>query len=639
MNICAELAPRIVAFLDGELTDAEAATVASHLEACDACRAQRRAIVATRRLLGEIPAPAPDPDAWKRIRREIRPTPRVARAWNAPIPMWAAGSVAAGFLGLAVLINGFGGGSGRVVDPDERSATPVERDSQAALDARRGVPAAPGVLGGHSAKAGVGDVASPGGPSGAVRSGTGRPAGGITPFPHVPLPAPPEDEGPPVGAGDAATTTPPLPPVDPTEEGDGVGVGVGAGVEVAPGSHPPRSQPAALPQAPSTPAVVQWESVQLSPVDAPRLPELPSFMIAARAFDPAIGLPVPRGERLVALHELENGDLLVDRGGDGKPEHYFKISRRRASREGVTFPLQIQRGEAGPKQQLRVTVRKDGEQWLFENRTARRGKWLGRTVLLLDGDHNGRYDDNGRDVLIFGERAEVVPVSDVVLSKDGLTEFGVDPLGGRFAVRPYAGTTGRLKLEASYQGSGSATSVVVRSGDHFFEIARGSGTAMTVPTGTYTVATGSVVSKHARMRILTGASVSVEVAASAEDAEPAVVALGGRCAMAYGLDGDPEQGWVSVALTSISVTGEAGEIYEPVGQGLRMVRFAVRDGEGRLVREQNAAPTRCPKNGHERFGVKLPNNMARDDISVFLFAPAYEQTFGSVAGTFPEQRR
>ena len=79
MNICAELRPRIVAFLDGELTDAEAATVASHLEACDECRAERQVIVATRELLGEIPAPAPAPDAWKRLRREIRPAPRVSR--------------------------------------------------------------------------------------------------------------------------------------------------------------------------------------------------------------------------------------------------------------------------------------------------------------------------------------------------------------------------------------------------------------------------------------------------------------------------------------------------------------------------------------------------------------------------------
>ena len=114
---------------------------------------------------------------------------------------------------------------------------------------------------------------------------------------------------------------------------------------------------------------------------------------------------------------------------------------------------------------------------------------------------------------------------------------------------------------------------------------------------------------------------------------------GGQCAMAYKLDGDPEQGMVSVALTSIAVHGQGGEIYEPVGRGLRMVSFALRDGDGRLIRQQKAAPTRCPKNGHERFGVKLPKSVSRDDVSVQLFAPAYEKTFGSVAGTFPEKRR
>ncbi|MHC5019465.1 MAG: anti-sigma factor family protein [Planctomycetota bacterium] len=624
MNICAELRPRIVAFLDGELSDAAAATVASHLEACDACRAERATIVATRELLGELPAPAPAPDAWKRIRREIRPTPRVARAWNAPIPMWAVGSMAAGFLGLAVLFNA--GESSRTV-PDTDSVT---QPGDAEWDKRRVQPTAPGIT--PSRKPGIDVVPGPGTPSPADPASAGGdpphqtpPEDDVTPAgPRVPAPGPKTAAPTPSAGTEPAAPTVPAPAAGTEEPAT-----PSAGVE--------HSEPVD-PAGPSTPAVVQWESVALSRVDAPRLPAALAHLAEPVAFSPGGALPIPRGAGFVETHVKDNGDLVVDRVGKERREHFFTISRRRAqqNRDGVSFDL-VAQYENGQTAVLQVSVRKAGDQWLFQNRTARRGKWLGKTVVVVDGDHNGRYADPGEDLVVFAERAEVVPVSSVLLTRDGLTEFGVDPLGGRFRVRPYTGATGTLQVDAAYNGSGKATSVVVRSGARYFEVARHAGTPVALPVGTYTVVDGLMVSKHARMRILTGESASVEV--TEEAAAPAAIALGGQCAMEYGLDGDPEQGWVSVALTSIAVRGGAGEVYEPLGQGLRMVSFQLRDAEGRLLKQQKAAPTRCPKNGHERFGVKLPNSVARDDVSVQLFAPAYEKTFGSVAGAFPEKRR
>ena len=130
MSICPEMRRRIVAFLDGELPDAEAAAVASHLEACGDCRAERARITDVQDLLAAVPAPAPDPQAWKRLRRRLRPGRTITL--RRPMPFLfasgAVGSVAAGFMALAVILAGYGPGD------EVRSAG---RDGRRASDAPR----------------------------------------------------------------------------------------------------------------------------------------------------------------------------------------------------------------------------------------------------------------------------------------------------------------------------------------------------------------------------------------------------------------------------------------------------------------------------------------------------------------------
>jgi len=338
--------------------------------------------------------------------------------------------------------------------------------------------------------------------------------------------------------------------------------------------------------------------------------------------------------------DRRRSDLLIDLGGRDVPGENYRVSRRDAENRGVQFDLLIWH-EDGRPERINVTLTKtrpgDGEQWYVRNNTARYGKWMGEFIVVMDGNHNGRYDDTelshqGMDAVHFVKRGVVAPLSSVLRTDQGLVEFEVAENGGRFRTRPYDGPTGAVTVDDRCHGSGTYSSVLIASGGKVFDVVAAKGAEVRVPTGTYALVGGTFQSESVRLRVLRGTHPEFGVA----DEGVAAVALGGRCGLSFRLDGDPEAGHLSVACTSVGVVGESGEGYEPVGQGLRRVRFSLRRrADGRLLWEQGTHVTRCPKNGYERFAVKLPNSLQADDLRVQMFAPDYERMFGSVAGAEP----
>ncbi|MCI0342367.1 MAG: hypothetical protein L0216_14700 [Planctomycetales bacterium] len=303
----------------------------------------------------------------------------------------------------------------------------------------------------------------------------------------------------------------------------------------------------------------------------------------SREFDPAAGqLPLPRGDGQVPLRELPNGNLLVDAGGDGGP--WVEVPDRGPQ----TISVQV-RHEGGSPRALHVRlerVRGGGPgagragreaRWTLRNVTARAGRWQKEPVLLLDGDHDGRYDDPGADALVFSDGVPI-PLGSTVACKAGLLDVAVDdPSGETLRMKPHEGLVGGLRVHAIYQGDAQMQSVVLRSGDRYVEVSGGPGTArsrrvVTVPVGRWELAGGWVSGTDFQARVRPGSCPPVVVEAVGG---PCEILLGGSCR----LDARWERGAggeITIAADSVAIVGASGEVYEERSGGLQAVRASFR---------------------------------------------------------------
>jgi outer membrane lipoprotein-sorting protein len=104
LHRCIDIEPRLRSFLDGELTDSEAAEIRDHLDGCPSCRASLEAAKGVARLVGRLPGeiePPPHFGADLQIRlaalRAPKPRPRWSRRYS------LAGATLAGSL-LALIL-------------------------------------------------------------------------------------------------------------------------------------------------------------------------------------------------------------------------------------------------------------------------------------------------------------------------------------------------------------------------------------------------------------------------------------------------------------------------------------------------------------------------------------------------------
>lgn len=73
-NDCQLVQPQLSAYHDGELSGAQVAVIAKHVESCSACSSELNAIASLGSVFNQAPVPAKPADLWQRIEREL-PTP------------------------------------------------------------------------------------------------------------------------------------------------------------------------------------------------------------------------------------------------------------------------------------------------------------------------------------------------------------------------------------------------------------------------------------------------------------------------------------------------------------------------------------------------------------------------------------
>lgn len=100
---CGEVREAIVAWLDGELTPAEATRVAEHLDACEACAAERAAHEAAWKALDSLEPVAARPGWLQEVEREILAAPAPGGVLLR-FPIWAAAAAAAVLLAVGLAL-------------------------------------------------------------------------------------------------------------------------------------------------------------------------------------------------------------------------------------------------------------------------------------------------------------------------------------------------------------------------------------------------------------------------------------------------------------------------------------------------------------------------------------------------------
>jgi anti-sigma factor RsiW len=106
---CQDVAPKLSAFLDGELLDAERMVVGQHLDTCEPCAAEYRSLAFAWERLGQLPRAEPRAHLWPGIEARIaRETARRGRRWFVwhPFPALATVALIVGLL-LGLRLGGF----------------------------------------------------------------------------------------------------------------------------------------------------------------------------------------------------------------------------------------------------------------------------------------------------------------------------------------------------------------------------------------------------------------------------------------------------------------------------------------------------------------------------------------------------
>jgi hypothetical protein len=180
--------------------------------------------------------------------------------------------------------------------------------------------------------------------------------------------------------------------------------------------------------------------------------------------------------------ETEANRIVVDRNGDGKPEELIKGT------EG-TVTVQVSYG-GGEKSSYAVRLFGDGSgNWTYDRWGYMSGKVQGTTLVLIDENANGLYDEVGKDRMVVGDGTQAHPLSPIVSLAGKLYELTVEPSGTRVRTRPYTGEVGTLDLASKFRSKGKLSSAVVKNGRNHFEV--GGGPA-TLPVGEYRLFSGVV---------------------------------------------------------------------------------------------------------------------------------------------------
>jgi hypothetical protein len=260
------------------------------------------------------------------------------------------------------------------------------------------------------------------------------------------------------------------------------------------------------------------------------------------------GIPIPHAnaERFATESDGKSLSLGVDTDGDGSVDKrikgakgYLELGARTADGKALEYALRL---------------RAVGTAYEFATAGVMRGRLCGETIVLIDQNNNGVWNEFGVDAMVVGSGKAASFLSKVANLGGSLYELAVDADGREVRATKWAGDSGELDLRKGFKARGKLDSVVVTSqnGSMSFELSQG---ALRVPAGTYKIAGGQASSGVETVRIGGGRMNGVAV----KSGETTALDWGGPLVAEFAFAREGEV--VKIEPAALHFFGAAGEEY------------------------------------------------------------------------------
>lgn len=154
-------------------------------------------------------------------------------------------------------------------------------------------------------------------------------------------------------------------------------------------------------------------------------------------------------------------------------------------------------------------------EWSFMAGSEVTGK-IGKTkIRIIDQNHNGRFDDVGKDAMVIGNGRAASFLSEVVSIDGELRSLKVAADGSKLTWSPFEGEVGTMSLHAVTDGKVMAAVLNSKDGRYSVHLSKHD-VAMKVPAGDYELHSGVLSLAGSRVKMQKGRSKSFTVAAQAE---------------------------------------------------------------------------------------------------------------------------
>ncbi|MAE27791.1 MAG: hypothetical protein QF724_09615 [Planctomycetota bacterium] len=274
-------------------------------------------------------------------------------------------------------------------------------------------------------------------------------------------------------------------------------------------------------------------------------------------------IPLP-GSDSSAYQVAKRGPLKIEVDSTGNGRFDSKV-------KGMGGSLTLRgRDEEGESFQYAVRFKSSSSAWRWSAGGAMRGKLGGHTILIIDQNNNGLYNDYGQDAMIVGKGEAASFLSRVINLKGELYDFEISPNGTQVTATPYEGETGMLNMTEEYTVNGNLVAAVVRSGDYSFNVADYR-EGLAVPAATYSLESGYATrGKTETVRIRNGKMGPIEVKAGAEKS----VGWGSPVRIEFDYEKDGE--YVTVQ-PDVVFYGAANEEYHTFTPNAKSPKIIIRD--------------------------------------------------------------
>ncbi|MGH7143137.1 MAG: hypothetical protein ACREJ2_03270 [Planctomycetota bacterium] len=274
----------------------------------------------------------------------------------------------------------------------------------------------------------------------------------------------------------------------------------------------------------------------------PPTPRLVAFPAGGLPVDLPLDATLPTGKPVRAAI-LPNRMLWIDVNGDGKPDLGERFPPTRTGYGPVTIPLKYKNGSEAPYSFHLVETTTAGTYKLVTGQMIRYSiSWNHRqlTLLLLDQNNNGRYDDADADVVMEDQRPGCFLAKTITVGMDAgsVAEIVVYPDGTTIEMRPYAGPTGILDPVSQYTPAQSGVTLQYLAMDG--KLSRPGFSAAfpraRVPVDSYAFRSAALQRGTESVHVERGALAEVAVQAN----QTATLAWGGTVELKYGFRRDGE---------------------------------------------------------------------------------------------------